>query len=210
MLEDNGERVIPEKMKDDNGMWLEHLARYYFALPFAKGRVLDIACGSGYGTKLVAKARKKEGVTAIGADIDEDALQYARGKYYHPQVAYQYGDLLDPALPETLGTFDTVLSFETIEHVPDDQFALEQLMKLTAPGGTLLLSTPFGAGREAASHSPFHYFQMTEEEFLHLFDATHDTWDSLRFFYQNGVSIVNEKIPGFRYPIGIAAATKKT
>lgn len=55
----DGERIIPKLMKPMNGMLLEHIARYYFATPYVRGRVLDIACGTGYGSHLVAKERKR-------------------------------------------------------------------------------------------------------------------------------------------------------
>ena len=55
MLEDTGERVIPEEMSITNELLIEHVARYHFALPFIKkGRVLDMASGSGFGTHIIA------------------------------------------------------------------------------------------------------------------------------------------------------------
>ena len=54
MIEDTGERVIPKKMSPMNNLLLEHIARYQFALPYLEGRVLDMACGAGYGTHMIA------------------------------------------------------------------------------------------------------------------------------------------------------------
>ncbi|WP_147804426.1 class I SAM-dependent methyltransferase [Alkalicoccus halolimnae] len=209
MLEDTGERVIPEYMTEDNALWLEHLARYHFALPYAHGRVLDIACGSGYGTKLTIKRRKKEVTEAVGIDLNQETVEYARGSHYHPNVAYRTGDLRDASLPEKLGTFDTVLSFETIEHLPDDREGLARLSDLTKPGGTLIVSTPFGAGREEPCGSPFHYFQLTESEFISLFQEEQFAFSDVRFYYQNGVSFEAEKREGWKYPIGIAVCQKQ-
>lgn len=208
MLEDTGERVIPEYMKADNAMWLEHLARYHFAMPYARDRLLDIACGSGYGTKLMAKRRKREVTEAVGVDLDSATVEYARGAYYHPRVTYKQGDLLDPSLPEKIGTFDTVLSFETLEHVPDDYEAMGRLSNLVTPGGTLVLSTPFGAGRNEPCSSPFHYFQLTEEEFRRLCRNKAFAFKEVTFYYQNGVSFEPFKRDGLHYPIGIAVCRK--
>ncbi|GAA3317265.1 hypothetical protein GCM10020331_015500 [Ectobacillus funiculus] len=63
------------------------------------------------------------------------------------KVTYIQGDALDPELPEKLGLFDTILSFETIEHVQDDQLFMNNLYRMLKPGGRLILSSPFGRGR---------------------------------------------------------------
>ncbi|WP_226376811.1 class I SAM-dependent methyltransferase [Oceanobacillus halotolerans] len=203
MLKDTGERIIPKEMKPTNGMLLEHISRYYFATPYAYGRVLDIACGTGYGSQMVAKTRKTEVTDLIGVDIDPETIKYAKHHYYHPKVTYQTGDILDGTLKEELGQFDTILSFETIEHVPDDREFVEQLKELLRPGGTLVLSTPFGQGRGKPSGSPFHYHQLTEEEFRNLFTSFTD----VEFYYQRGVTI-EPKRPDIHYPIGVVVCQK--
>ncbi|PRO66102.1 SAM-dependent methyltransferase [Alkalicoccus urumqiensis] len=207
MLQDTGERIIPDEMKATNGMLLEHIARYHFALPYAGGRVLDIACGSGYGAQLTAKSRKNEVSEVTAVDVDEETIHYARGRYYHPSLTYTAGDLLDPELPEKIGTFDTILSFETLEHLPDDKECLQRLAALLKPGGTLVLSTPFGAGRHEPCRSPFHYFQLTEQEFTSLLHDSYFSFASVQQYYQLGVSFDQQKRPGVHYPIGIAVVT---
>ncbi|GAA3317268.1 hypothetical protein GCM10020331_015510 [Ectobacillus funiculus] len=87
-LEWTGERIIPKLMKPMNGMLLEHIARYYFAIPYIKGRVLDIACGTGYGCHMVAKDRKREVHEIIGVDVDQETILYANREYNH-----QKGDI---------------------------------------------------------------------------------------------------------------------
>ncbi|WP_018923317.1 class I SAM-dependent methyltransferase [Salsuginibacillus kocurii] len=208
MLEDTGERIIPNEMKPSNGLLLEHLARYYFALPYAEGRVLDIACGTGYGTQMTAKSRKKQITEIIGVDIDKDTVNYAHKTYNHPSMRFQQGDANNPAFKKEIGTFDTILSFETIEHVPDDREFLTNIFELLKPGGTLVLSTPFGQGRGKPCNSPFHYHQLTEREFHTLFDEVNAPYLDIQFYYQNGVAIEKEKRPNLRYPLGIAVCKK--
>ncbi|MFZ4452933.1 class I SAM-dependent methyltransferase [Salibacterium aidingense] len=203
MLEDTGERIIPKKMKPENGLLLEHLARYTFALPYVKGRVLDIAAGTGYGAQMTAKKKKKEISEILGVDVDPETIRYARQHYYHPLLTFQTADALDPDIKKELGTFDTILSFETIEHVPDDQVFLKNILSLLRPGGTLVLSTPFGQGRGNPSSSPFHYHQITEEEFRDLFL----NYPATSFYYQRGVTI-EPKREGLHYPLGIAVCKK--
>lgn len=206
MVEWTGERIIPKLLKPSNGMLLEHLARYYFATPYIRGRVLDLACGTGYGCHMVAKERKREVTEIVGVDNDPETLRYANREYNHQKVTFLQGDALDPELPDRLGTFDTVLSFETIEHVEDDRLFLDHLYRMLAPGGTLVLSSPFGRGRGEPTSEPFHYHQLTPEEFRGLFGE----YEFVRteFFYQRGLTFEREPRDGVRYFIGMAVCTK--
>ncbi|WP_010649700.1 class I SAM-dependent methyltransferase [Oceanobacillus massiliensis] len=185
MLEDTGERVIPEKMKITNELLLEHVARYHFSINYARGRVLDFASGSGYGSHIIAKKCKKRVNEVIGVDIDKEAITYARGTYYHPLTTFLKEDVVDPTLPEKLGQFDTILSFETIEHIENEQQFLSNIYQLLKPEGTLVLSTPFGKGRGRPCGSPFHVHQLTIEEFKILFANYSET----TFYYQKGALI---------------------
>lgn len=96
-----GERVIPELMDPMNGLLLEHIARYQFAIDFVKGRVLDIACGVGYGAQLLAKAKHKQLTEVIAVDSELDAIKYTKHRYYHPKVTFLQEDALNPLLPPT-------------------------------------------------------------------------------------------------------------
>ncbi|WP_227936741.1 class I SAM-dependent methyltransferase [Alkalihalobacillus deserti] len=204
MLEDTGERIIPKEMKPTNGMLLEHIARYYFATPYANGRVLDIACGTGYGSVMVAKTCKSDVIEIVGVDVAEDSIAYAKKNYYHPKVSFRTGDALNPELVTEIGVFDTILSFETIEHVPDDQEFMQRLNQLLKPGGTLVLSTPFGQGRSKPSGSPFHYHQLTENEFRSLFIS----FEKVEYYYQRGVTIEPKREDIF-YPLGVVVCKKR-
>ncbi|RKL67321.1 SAM-dependent methyltransferase [Salipaludibacillus neizhouensis] len=195
-------------MKPTNVMLLEHLARYYFAFPYAKGRVLDLACGTGYGGQIVAKAKKKVISEMVGVDIHKETIEYATKTYYHPLLTFQMGDVLDPNFRASIGTFDTIMSFETIEHVPDDQEFLSSIYKLLKPGGILILSTPFGAGKGIKSAVPFHYHQLTETELIDLFNGSELEFQCVDFYFQLGVVVEKVKRPDAHYPIGIVVAKK--
>lgn len=203
VLKDTGERIIPKEMKPTNGLLLEHTARYYFSTPYVQGRVLDIACGTGYGSQMVVKTRKEEIKEMIGVDIDDETLKYAKANYFHPLLSFEKGDVVDRKLPERLGKFDTILSFETIEHVEDEQLFMKNMYELLKPGGILVLSTPFGQGKEKTCGSPFHYFQLTKEEFIDLFKD----FSNVEFYYQRGVTIEPPR-EGVYYPLGVAVARK--
>jgi len=203
LIQWTGERIIPKLLKPTNGMLLEHIARYYFATPYIRGRVLDIACGTGYGCHMVAKERKREVTEIVGVDNDRDTLAYANVEYNHQKVTYVQGNAVDPELPAQLGMFDTILSFETIEHVEDDQQFMDNLYDMLKPGGTLVLSSPFGRGRGMPTSEPFHVHQLTPDEFAQLFMR----FSQVDIYYQRGVTFEKPR-EGVRYFIGVAVCVK--
>ena len=131
-----GERYTPECVLE---IAYEHWHRYAFARPLARGRrVLDAACGEGYGSALMARA----GAEVLGLDIGEAAMAHARARYAGiPGLRFECADAtaLD-ALPDA--GFDLILSFETLEHVHAQERMLDGFARLLAPGGLLLVSTP--------------------------------------------------------------------
>jgi hypothetical protein len=131
-----GERYTPER---DREIAYEHWHRYAFARAFAPGRrVLDAACGEGYGSALLARA----GGQVLGVDIEPDAVAHARARYAGVAgLRFEAGDAtaLD-ALPN--GGFDLIVSFETLEHVHAHERLMDGFARLLAPGGLLLVSTP--------------------------------------------------------------------
>lgn len=205
MLKDTGERVIPDQMAITNELLIEHLARYHFSVPYVHGRVLDFATGTGYGAHIIAKKCKKKLTEVVGIDIDPEVIKYARGKYYHPLSRYLVEDVTDPHLLDKLGQFDVILSFETIEHVQEEQQFLDNIFQLLKPDGTLILSTPFGKGRGKPCGSPFHVHQLTPQEFFELFDC----YAATAFYYQKGPLIepVSTSVQK-HHPLGMVVATK--
>ncbi|MRX71194.1 methyltransferase domain-containing protein [Bacillus lacus] len=203
-MEWTGERLIPEMLKPTNGMLLEHVARYYFATPYAGERVLDIACGTGYGSHMVAKHCKREIKELIGVDIDPEAVTYANRQYHHQKITFLEGNAMDPQLPERLGQFDTILCFETIEHVEDDRLVLENLYKMLKPGGTLVISTPFGRGRGIPTNEPYHIHQLTRDEFNELLS---EQFGDIEMYYQRGPTFEKPR-EDVRYFIGVGVCRK--
>ncbi len=134
-LEFTGEYLVPGRAPAH--LEAEHLARYRFAAPLAAGRrVLDIACGTGYGSALLAAA----GAASVeGVDLSPEVVAYARERHAAPNLAFARGDI---CAWRGAAPYDLITSFETIEHVPDHRAALANLRTLLAPGGRLLLSTP--------------------------------------------------------------------
>ncbi len=118
----------------------DHVERYLLAANLLKPgwRVLDIACGVGYGSFLMAE--RAPGVSVDAIDVAEDAIDYARRHYAHDNVRYVVGDALSCELRK--GHYDAVVSFETLEHVTDDRRFLTRLHEAARPSGRLILSSP--------------------------------------------------------------------
>jgi lipopolysaccharide exporter len=135
-FEFTGEQAVqggtPERIMQD------HNARYAFALRFVRGKtVLDVACGTGYGTRRLAQAGAAH---VTGIDVSEEAVDFARRSHSAPNVAFRVGDVT--RLDVASESMDVVVSFETIEHVEDDRRVVEELHRVLRPDGLLLLSTP--------------------------------------------------------------------
>ena len=131
-----GERFTPECVRE---IWYEHMHRYAFAAAFGVGkRVLDAACGEGYGSALMARA----GARVLGVDISDETVAHARQRYADlSALRFEQADVtaLDH-LPDA--GFDVIVSFETLEHVEAQERMLAGFRRLLAPGGLLLISSP--------------------------------------------------------------------
>jgi SAM-dependent methyltransferase len=129
-----------ERQEDDqtSPWWGEHVSRYEWAGQYVGGRqVLDAACGSGFGVRILAAA----GATrVIGVDIDWTSLSDVRinnssgcGRGLVATIA---------SLPFPDGQFDVITSFETIEHVEDVPGCLREFRRVLKHEGVLICSTP--------------------------------------------------------------------
>ncbi len=198
-----GERVVPKLMKHNNGLLIEHIKRYEFASKFAKGRVLDIACGTGYGCQILLENDKSRSICHIaGVDIDAYTIKYAKTNYPHEKVSYLVKDAESQGLEIELGGFDTIVSFETIEHLKHDAVFVNSLSKLLNSSGNLIISTPFGRGRGIPCSNPYHVHQYKEEEFIQLLRR----FKNIDMYYQRNEAI-EKPTTGKEYYIMIAVCS---
>ncbi|OEF98160.1 class I SAM-dependent methyltransferase [Desulfuribacillus alkaliarsenatis] len=196
------ERVIPKLMNPKSGILIEHIARYEFARKFAQGRVLDIACGVGYGTEIVFDDNPAIS-QFVGIDISEVAIEYAKTHYNYPEAEYYVDDALNENLHKTYGTFDTIISFETIEHFYGDEIFVKNLYNLLNPGGKLIISTPFGRGKNEPCSAPHHVYQYTEAEFLEVLSP----FEQITMYHQID-NIIEIPKPEKKYYLMVAVCKK--
>lgn len=158
-----GERFVPGFC--DELLEAEHRERYVFAADYVKGKkVLDIACGSGYGSRILADRGADE---VTGVDLSAEAVSHAKDKFGCSGVTFLTAD----AESYTSGRYDLVVSFETLEHLDKrDQF-LKNLHKMIKSDGLLIISTPNKAitspmreGHKIRNH--YHKYEYLENEFV--------------------------------------------
>jgi SAM-dependent methyltransferase len=149
-------------------LWGEHRSRYHFAAPFLKGkRVLDIACGTGFGMRIISESGAKE---IFATDMSIDALMTSRG--VRPVNAFLFRSD-GTQLPFEDGTFDVVTSFETVEHIPNYKDFVADLRRVLKDDGVMIMSTPnahYTRPVDGKPINPFHIYEFTPEEFRALLE----------------------------------------
>lgn len=162
MAEFTGERVIAGQVDPD--LFNEHISRYAFATRLARHkRVLDIACGTGYGSaELAAVAR-----SVVGVDRALDAVEYAQNRYQAPNLIYEVASA--EQLPYSDQSFDLITAFEVIEHLDEPNRLVSEAKRLLTPGGQFVVSTPnrlyYEETRRLSGPNPFHTREFEYEEF---------------------------------------------
>jgi hypothetical protein len=130
--------------------------RYALAAQLVRGRrVLDAGCGVGWGTRLLVAAGAP---SVTGLDPNADAIDSARGRV--PGAHFVQGNLAK--LPWDAGSYDLVVCFGGLANIADQEQALDELVRVLAPDGLLLVSSP--NSRAHAAGDPFHHSEFTPDE----------------------------------------------
>jgi ubiquinone/menaquinone biosynthesis C-methylase UbiE len=134
-LQFTGERFIPGTRGE---IWIEHWHRYHFAAAFVAGRrVLDVACGEGYGSALLAR----KAVHVTGVDVSKAAVDHAAATYAAiSNLRFVEGSCA--RLPMEDASVDVAVSFETLEHITGQAEFMAELARVLKPAGLLLMSCP--------------------------------------------------------------------
>jgi len=143
--------------------------KYLFASKHIKGaKILDIACGTGYGTNIMFERHPE--FQFFGCDIDEQAITYAKRRY-QKQIQFKNCDAYSITFPDSF--FDTVVSFETLEHLKNGQSFIKEIKRILKSDGYLICSTPnrhFGERLGSTKEKPFNPHHVS----LYYYDEFHD------------------------------------
>jgi SAM-dependent methyltransferase len=185
-LELTGERTLPD-VPAENYWFRRHLAVYeWIAARVGGGRVLDMACGEGYGSNVLAERAAE----VVGLDANPEAHEHARLRYRRADLRFERG------LVETFGepgAFDAVVFLQTIEHVQNPRGVLEHVRELLAPAGVAYISTPnvltlAPAGAER-SGNPWHIREYRAEEFRELCAGVFGQVELLGLFHARKLAV---------------------
>jgi SAM-dependent methyltransferase len=157
-----GERFVPELRGQIS---YEHLHRYEIARRFARDQdVLDVACGEGYGASYLAQVAR----SVVGIDSDGDAIRHAASRYTAMNLRFRTGDAAQ--LPLADGSFDLVVSFETIEHLVEHEGMLSEISRVLRTDGRLIISSPNKLVYSDLPdyQNPFHVRELYFDEFREL------------------------------------------
>ena len=160
-LELTGERTLPD-VPVENYWYQRHLVVYHWIAEQLVGkRVIDMACGEGYGSDILAAAGA---ASVTGVDANPEAHEHARLRYTRPNVKFAR-ELVE----EYDEPCDAIVFLQTVEHVQQPEVLLERFASRLSPGGALYVSTPNvltlapkGAER---SDNPWHVYEYKPHEF---------------------------------------------
>lgn len=148
-----------------NETMLEHLHRYAITFNFIKEKkILDIACGEGYGCFLMSKTASH----VTGIDINDETINKAKEKYNTNNIEFRQGDILQ--IPFADQSFDIITCFETLEHVEEHDIVLSELKRVLKRSGLLFISTPEKSNYrdKRRYNNPFHKKELYIHEFKEL------------------------------------------
>ncbi len=164
-LELTGERTLPD-VPAENYWFRRHLVVYeWIGARVAGLRVLDLACGEGYGSEVLSRSA----ASVVAVDANPEAYEHARLRYERQNLTFERG------LVETFGepgVFDAAVFLQTIEHVQDPGSVLEHIRGLLSAGGVAYISTPnvltLAPPGQAKSGNPWHIREYRADQFQEL------------------------------------------
>ncbi len=163
-MEYTGERYVPGVIGE---IELEHLNRYHFVISqidLSDKVVLDLASGEGYGSSLLAEHSKY----VYGVDISLEAVEHAKLKYIKDNLVFLHGKAENIPLKDK--TIDLYVSFETIEHLDNQEGMMAEIKRVLKPEGILIISSPdkYNYSELPHIHNTFHKKELYFEEFKTL------------------------------------------
>ncbi|MEO9965654.1 MAG: class I SAM-dependent methyltransferase [Reichenbachiella sp.] len=151
--------IASDKIVSDNPIHQRLLQAYHEAIPYIKGKVLEPGCGEGRGIALLSPAADEY----VALDKIEDVIKELKHKF--PSVDFRQA-VFPPFHQLEDDYFDTVISFQVIEHIKDDRLFLEEIHRVLKPGGQAIITTP--NIKMSLSRNPWHEREYTNKELKDL------------------------------------------
>jgi len=155
-----------------------HIDRYLFAKQFINNNsyVLDCACGFGYGSNILADKANQ----IIGVDISKDAIAYANEKYDKNNIKY-VNDAAENYIITNNFKFDVIISFETIEHLEDQENFIKLLKNSLQSSGKLICSIPYTSKTIEIPINPHHKKEYAVNDFIEILNKY---YSNINEYYQ--------------------------
>jgi ubiquinone/menaquinone biosynthesis C-methylase UbiE len=168
----------------------KHYHRYIFAANQINdigntGKVLDVASGTGYGARVFEQKLSLE-FDYTACDISQEATQY--GNTYYSEAEYINGDA--QSLPFDSDSFDTIVSFETMEHLPDIHSYLRELHRVSKHGSKIFISVPYDQDLDRNDQA-----QRKTYPHVHSFDLKDIKSFIEKYFYQDSCDFYTQQRP---------------
>jgi len=154
--------ITSDKLISDNPIHQRLLKAYLASKPMVKGNLLEVGCGEGRGVEILATQVD----SYLGLDKIEEVISMLSEKY--PDYSFRTAHI-PPLSGIPSDTFDTVVSFQVIEHIADDRLFLQELHRVLKPGGQAIISTP--NSHFSLSRNPWHIREYTPDQLKLLCEA---------------------------------------
>lgn len=144
-----------------------HVNRYFSVKHLCKGKkVLDLACGEGYGSYLLSKWGAKN---VVGVDISKESIKNANKNFKKENIEFIVSNVEKLTLIKE-NDFDLIVSFETIEHLKNPELFLKEIKRVLKPNGSIVISCP---------NDYFYYPTEEEKNEFHLKKYTFEDFEKL-------------------------------
>ncbi|MGW8122685.1 class I SAM-dependent methyltransferase [Roseivirga echinicomitans] len=151
--------IASDKIASDNPIHQRLLRAYYLAIPYIKGDLLELGCGEGRGVELLAPLAD----SYVALDKIQSVIDALKTKYpkldFRQAVFPPFSDLAD-------NSFDSIVSFQVIEHVKQDKEFLKEIYRVLKPGGRAILTTP--NIKKTLTRNPWHVREYTAQQLTDL------------------------------------------
>ena len=158
--------ITSDSIPSDNPIHQRLLKAYYLAQPYIEGSLLELGCGEGRGVELLApKCDQYLGLDKIGEVIEKLKTNY-------PDLDFRKA-VFPPFKGIEDNSFDTIVSFQVIEHIKEDRFFLKEIHRVLKPGGRAILTTP--NIKKTLTRNPWHVREYTSEQLQSLANQVFNT-----------------------------------